>query len=62
MQVAGTALNRRLDSVLGALVQSLENEKSEETLKDIDFAVESLLESVTDSDGIHQLEMLLLGW
>ena len=62
MQVAGTALNRRLDSVLGALVQALETEQSEETLKDIDFAVESLLASVTDSDGIHLLEMLLLGW
>ncbi|ORX39844.1 regulation of translational elongation-related protein [Kockovaella imperatae] len=62
VQVAGTALNRRLDSVLGALVESLEAGPSEDTRKDLDFAVESLLASVTDSDGIHLLEMLLLGW
>jgi hypothetical protein len=62
VKVAGSALNRRLDSVLGALVKSLEKEKSEETKEDIQSAIESLLESVTDDDGIHQLQMLLIGW
>ena len=62
MQVAGTALNRRLDSVLGALVQSLEKEKSENVLNELKSAIEALLASVTDSDGVHLLEMLLLGW
>ncbi|WVF72242.1 hypothetical protein IAT40_007054 [Kwoniella sp. CBS 6097] len=62
VKVAGAALNRRLDTVLGALVQSLEKEKSEEVLEELNAAIESLLESVEDSDGIHLLEMLLIGW
>ncbi|WVR05268.1 hypothetical protein IAU60_002280 [Kwoniella sp. DSM 27419] len=62
VKVAGSALNRRLDTVLGALVKSLEKEKSEEVLAELQSAIESLLESVEDSDGVHLLEMLLIGW
>lgn len=62
VRVAGAALNKRLDTVLGALVQSLEKEKDEDVLEEINGAIESLLESVVDSDGIHLLEMLLFGW
>lgn len=62
VKVAGSALNRRLDSVLGALVKSLEKEKSDDTREDIQSAIESLLGSVSDDDGIHQLQMLLIGW
>ncbi|KIR26892.1 50S small subunit ribosomal protein L19 [Cryptococcus deuterogattii LA55] len=62
VKVAGSALNRRLDTVLNALVLSLEKETSEKTLEELNAAVESLLESVEDSEGIHLLEMLLLGW
>jgi hypothetical protein len=60
--VAGSALNKRLDTVLGALVKSLEREKSEEVLEALNDAIESLLASVEDDEGIHQLEMLLIGW
>ena len=62
VKVAGSALNRRLDSVLGALVKSLEKESDEDIKADIQSAIESLLESVEDDEGIHQLEMLLIGW
>lgn len=48
--------------MLNALVLSLEKETSEEILEELKAAVESLLESVEDSEGIHLLEMLLLGW
>lgn len=60
--VAGTALNRRLDTVLGALVKSLETQKIECIRTEVQSAVESLLSSLTDSDGVHLLEMLLIGW
>ncbi|WWD10197.1 hypothetical protein V865_008331 [Kwoniella europaea PYCC6329] len=62
VKVAGSALNKRLDTVLGALVKSLEKEKDEEVLVELNSAIESLLASVEDSDGIHLLEMLLIGW
>lgn len=62
VKVAGTALNRRLDSVLGALVKSLEKESSDEIKEEINSAIESLLESVSDEEGIHQLQMLLISW
>ena len=62
VKVAGAALNRRLDTILGALIQSLENEKSPEVQTELHSAIESLLSSVTDEDGVHQLEMLLIGW
>ncbi|KAK4684697.1 hypothetical protein P7C73_g5471, partial [Tremellales sp. Uapishka_1] len=62
VRVAGSALNKRLDTVLGALVKSLEKEKSEEIREELNSAIEALLSSVEDSDGIHFLEMLLFGW
>jgi hypothetical protein len=62
VRVAGSALNKRLDTVLGALVKSMEKEQDEDVLSEINGAIESLLESVVDSEGIHLLEMLLFGW
>jgi hypothetical protein len=62
VKVAGSALNRRLDSVLGALVKSLEKESNEEIKGEIQSAIESLLESVSEEEGIHQLQMLLISW
>jgi hypothetical protein len=62
VKVAGSALNKRLDTVLGALVKSLEAEKKEEVRVELQSAIEALLSSVEDSDGIHVLEMLLFGW
>ena len=62
VKVAGTALNRRLDTVLGALVKSLENEKEDSRKADLNSAIEAILSSVIDEEGVHLLEMLLFGW
>lgn len=62
VKVAGSALNKRLDTVLGALVKSLEKEKAEDVREELQGAIEALLSSVVDADGVHQLEMLLIGW
>lgn len=40
----------------------MEREKSEDVVEELDAAIESLLESVEDDEGIHQLMMLLIGW
>lgn len=60
--MAGAALNKRLDTVLGALVKSLEEEQDDETKQELLGAIESLLAAVSDDDGIYQLQMLLFGW
>jgi hypothetical protein len=44
------------------LVLALEKEKSEEVREELNSAIESLLASVDDSEGVHILEMLLIGW
>ncbi|CAK9780191.1 putative regulation of translational elongation-related protein [Cutaneotrichosporon oleaginosum] len=62
VRVAGTALNRRIDSLLGSLVKSLEANPEEDVREELNEAVESLVSSVTDADGVHLLEMLLIGW
>jgi len=48
--------------VLGALVTALETQKSEDIRAELQSAIEALLSAVTDGDGVHQLEMLLIGW
>ncbi|PWN50148.1 ARM repeat-containing protein [Violaceomyces palustris] len=62
VKVAGTALNRRLSSILTALSKSLQVEKDDEIRSDLQVAVEAILGSVTDVDGLHQTMILLLGW
>ncbi|SPO30832.1 related to translation activator GCN1 [Ustilago trichophora] len=62
VRVAGSALNRRLSSILTALSKALDTEKDETILADLQTAVEALLGSVSDVDGLHQTMLLLLGW
>lgn len=62
VRVAGSALNRRIDTLLSALVKSLEANPSEDVKPDLEEAIEALCASVEDSDGIHLLMMLLFGW
>jgi hypothetical protein len=62
VRVAGAALNRRIDTLLTALVKTLEADPEPEVKEAIDEAVEALCVSVEDSDGVHLLEMLLLDW
>lgn len=62
VRVAGSALNRRLSSILTALSKALDTEKDDKILADLRTAVEALLGSVSDVDGLHQTMLLLLGW
>ena len=62
VRVAGSALNRRLSNILTALSKALDTEKEETVLADLRAAVEALLGSVSDVDGLHQTMLLLLGW
>ncbi|KAL7422316.1 translational activator of GCN4 [Cryptotrichosporon argae] len=62
VRVAGSALNKRIDTLLGALVTSLEKEQDEDVGGEIRSAIESLVASVHDEEGVHLLEMLLIGW
>ncbi|KAF7308577.1 TOG domain-containing protein [Mycena chlorophos] len=61
--VAGGALSRRLNTIMGALVKVVEEEKEDEELRAAaDEAVRALLASVNDAEGLNTLMMLLLGW
>jgi hypothetical protein len=60
--VAGNALSKRLDVILGALVKVLEDEKDEELRSAIDEALHALFASVEDLEGLNSLMLLLLGW
>lgn len=63
VSVAGNALSKRLPTVLGALVKTLEHEtEDEEVLDEVNNAVRALLGAIGDSEGLHSLQMLLLGW
>ena len=62
VRVAGSALNRRLSNILTALSKALDTEQDETILGDLRTAVEALLGSVSDVDGLHQTMLLLLGW
>ncbi|GAK66330.1 ARM repeat-containing protein [Moesziomyces antarcticus] len=62
VRVAGSALNRRLSSMLTALSKALDTERDETVVADLNAAVEALLGSVSDVDGLHQTMLLLLGW
>lgn len=60
--VAGNALSKRLTQILTALVKSMETEEDEETAEAVNEAVQALLASVSDAEGLNTLMMLLLGW
>lgn len=60
--VAGNALSRRLTVILGALVKVVESEPEEELAEATDEAINAILTSVSDTEGLHTLMMLLIGW
>lgn len=65
--VAGDALSKRLSVILKALVTVSEGFKAkpgqDEELKEaVDEALKALLSSIDDSEGLHTLMMVLLGW
>ncbi|EJT96915.1 ARM repeat-containing protein [Dacryopinax primogenitus] len=62
VSVAGRALSRRLNQILGTLVKALETENDEEIVIDIQQAVEALLGAIVDPEGLNTCMMILLGW
>ena len=63
--VAGSALSKRLTVVLTALVKIIEStdDSTDEELRNAaDEAVQALLSSVSDLEGLNTLMLLLLGW
>lgn len=64
VSVAGSALSKRLTVILNALVRVLEGPegKDEELREAVDEALDALLGSINDSEGLNTLMMILLGW
>lgn len=57
--VAGSALNKRLASILSALITSLGMETDEDTIKELQETERALLLSIDNAEGIQTLMMLL---
>lgn len=62
VSVAGNALSRRLNIIVGALVQELETTKDEELGGAVNETLETLLGSIVDVEGLNTLMLLLLEW
>jgi len=60
--MAGNALSRRINVVVGALVQELETTTDEELSDAIKETLDTLLGSIVDAEGLHTLMLLLLEW
>ncbi|KAF9047662.1 armadillo-type protein [Panaeolus papilionaceus] len=60
--VAGNALSRRLTAILNPLVKVLESDIDEELQDAVNEALNALLSSVNDSEGLNTIMMLLIGW
>lgn len=63
--VAGNALSKRLTVVLTALVkitESTDDPTDEELRTAVEEAVQALLTSISDVEGLNTLMLLLLGW
>ncbi|GLB43526.1 putative ARM repeat-containing protein [Lyophyllum shimeji] len=60
--VAGNALSRRLTVILSSIVKTWEDDKDEELQSALDETIRSLFGSVSDSEGLNTLMMVLLGW
>lgn len=62
--VAGNALSKRLTVILNSIVNVLEGRPApEDELKvAVNEALEALLGSINDAEGLNTLMLLLLGW
>lgn len=54
-EVAGTALYKRLSTIINALVDGLVNTKSPEEAESLEVALEKVFLSVTEDEGLHPL-------
>ncbi|RUS31239.1 hypothetical protein BC938DRAFT_478212 [Jimgerdemannia flammicorona] len=57
--VAGAALNRRLTTIVGALMESLSQTTDPETLEQLRETTRALLLSIDNADGLHTLMAML---
>ncbi|KAK0553938.1 translational activator of GCN4 [Tilletia horrida] len=62
VQVAGPALPKKLSAIIIALAKSLEDDKQTDVRSDVEQALQTILSSISESDSLHQLMILLLGW
>ncbi|TFK26296.1 translational activator GCN1 [Coprinopsis marcescibilis] len=60
--VAGNALSRRLTVIMNALVKVMESSPEAELAEAVDEALEAILASIEDAEGLNTLMMLLMGW
>ncbi|KAJ3807969.1 armadillo-type protein [Lentinula aff. lateritia] len=62
--VAGNALSKRVTTILNAIVKVLEGSPTpdDELREAVHEALRALLESVSDTEGLNTLMLLLLGW
>jgi len=60
--VAGNALSKRLTVILDSLVTVLEDGTDDELRVAIEEAVNALISSISDVEGLNTLMMILLGW
>jgi len=60
--VAGNALSKRLTVILNALVKTIESEPDAELAEAANEALSAILSSISDTEGLHTLMMLLIGW
>lgn len=60
--VAGNALNKRLSTIVTALVRTLDSNPSDDIKEAVDEAIVALLSSVADLEGLNVLMLHLLGW
>jgi len=58
--VTGNAISKRLNQVLAALVNNMEEPQDEELSSAIEEAVNALLDSISDVEGLNSLMLLLL--
>ncbi|KAJ1910347.1 translational activator of GCN4 [Tieghemiomyces parasiticus] len=59
VQVAGSALARRLGAILTALLSALVKERDPETLEALRDAITNLVGAIDGTDGLHHLMLLL---
>ena len=60
--VAGSALSRRINQVLGALIPSLETTSNDDLASAINETLRELVGSISDAEGLNTLMLLLLDW
>jgi hypothetical protein len=62
VNLAGSALNKRLMTIVAALANAMEQEPEDELRGAIHEALSALFASIDEREGLDTLMLLLLGW